>query len=32
MSLLMAAVGIVASFIPARRASNVDPVESLRDR
>ncbi len=32
MSLLMAAVGIFASFIPARRASNVDPVESLRDR
>jgi putative ABC transport system permease protein len=30
MSLAMLAVGMFASYMPARRASNVDPVESLR--
>jgi predicted permease len=30
MSLAMLAVGMFASYVPARRASNVDPVESLR--
>ena len=29
-SLLMLAVGTVASYVPARRASNVNPIESLR--
>jgi ABC-type antimicrobial peptide transport system permease subunit len=30
MSLSMIAVGLLASYMPARRASRVDPMESLR--
>ena len=30
MSMSMVAIGLVASYLPARRASKVDPVESLR--
>jgi ABC-type antimicrobial peptide transport system permease subunit len=30
MSLMMIAVGVLASYVPARRASNVDPIEALR--
>ncbi|HZI14089.1 MAG TPA: ABC transporter permease [Myxococcus sp.] len=30
MSILMTAIGVLASYMPARRASNVDPVVSLR--
>jgi putative ABC transport system permease protein len=30
MSLSMVAIGLLASYLPARRASKVDPVESLR--
>jgi len=31
MSLMMLAIGMLASYVPARRASNVDAVESLRN-
>ena len=31
MTVLMAAVGALASLLPARRASSVDPIESLRN-
>jgi putative ABC transport system permease protein len=30
MSIAMLAVGLLASYLPARRASNLDPMESLR--
>jgi ABC-type antimicrobial peptide transport system permease subunit len=30
MSLLMIAIGMLASYMPARRASRVDPIASLR--
>ena len=30
MSVMMLAVGLLASYMPARRASSVDPIESLR--
>jgi hypothetical protein len=30
MSLILIGVGMLASYLPARRASNVDPIESLR--
>jgi putative ABC transport system permease protein len=30
MSLVMIAIGMLASYVPARRASRVDPIESLR--
>jgi predicted permease len=30
MSIMMIAIGMTASYLPARRASNLDPVESLR--
>jgi ABC-type antimicrobial peptide transport system permease subunit len=30
MSMSMIAIGLLASYLPARRASRVDPVESLR--
>ncbi len=31
MSVTLMAIGMVASFLPARRASRVDPIESLRN-
>jgi ABC-type antimicrobial peptide transport system permease subunit len=31
MSLTMIGMGVLASYMPARRASAVDPVEALRD-
>jgi ABC-type antimicrobial peptide transport system permease subunit len=30
MSIMLVAIGMLASFLPARRASRVDPIESLR--
>ena len=30
MSIVMIAIGMLASYVPARRASNVDAIESLR--
>ena len=31
MSLMMLGIGMLASYMPARRASNVDPIEALRN-
>jgi len=31
MSIMMIGIGMLASYVPARRASNVDPLESLRN-
>ncbi len=30
MSIVMVGIGMLATYVPARRASNVDPIESLR--
>jgi ABC-type antimicrobial peptide transport system permease subunit len=30
MAVMMVLIGLAASYLPARRASNVDPIESLR--
>jgi ABC-type antimicrobial peptide transport system permease subunit len=30
MSIMMIGIGMLASYVPARRASRVDPIESLR--
>jgi ABC-type antimicrobial peptide transport system permease subunit len=29
-SVMMLGIGMLASYLPARRASNLDPIESLR--
>jgi ABC-type antimicrobial peptide transport system permease subunit len=31
MSGMLLAIGMLASYLPARRASRVDPIESLRN-
>ena len=31
MSIMMIGIGMLASYVPARRASGVDPIESLRN-
>jgi ABC-type antimicrobial peptide transport system permease subunit len=31
MSIMMIGIGLLASYVPARRASNVEAIESLRD-
>jgi ABC-type antimicrobial peptide transport system permease subunit len=31
MSIMMIGIGMLASYVPARRASSVDPIESLRN-
>jgi ABC-type antimicrobial peptide transport system permease subunit len=31
MSVMMIGIGLLASYVPARRASNVDAIESLRN-
>jgi putative ABC transport system permease protein len=31
MSIMMISIGLLASYVPARRASNVDAMESLRN-
>ena len=31
MSIMMIGIGMLASYVPARRASRVDPIESLRN-
>jgi ABC-type antimicrobial peptide transport system permease subunit len=31
MSIMMIGIGLLASYVPGRRASNVDPIESLRN-
>ncbi|MPZ20258.1 MAG: FtsX-like permease family protein [Luteitalea sp.] len=31
MSVMMIGIGMLASYVPARRASNVDPIEALRN-
>jgi putative ABC transport system permease protein len=31
MSIMMIGIGLLASYVPARRASNVDATESLRN-
>ena len=31
MSIMMMAIGMLASYVPAHRASRVDPIESLRN-
>ena len=30
MSLMMVGIGVLAGYMPARRASSVDPMEALR--
>jgi ABC-type lipoprotein release transport system permease subunit len=31
MSIMMIGIGVLATYVPARRASNVDAIESLRN-